>query len=116
MLSARLVLLIEGNSEEITRQVLDRVRRDERLPMFRQLPDTELLKRFGNVSKTLGTWLLEKEAEQLTRPFRKLGRERFKEGIPLHEGTLDPCHDDRTECTARPSPGPWLGDEKVRER
>lgn len=85
MLSANLIKLIEGHSEAITRQVVARIRADEKLPSLRRHSENELLRRCEDVCKRLGHWLAEAGEQEIEQRYGTLGRERFEEGTPLHE-------------------------------
>lgn len=85
MISTRLVQLIEGHSEQITQRMLEAIRKDPRLPLFSQLPDSELLRRFDDACQHLGRWLAAKDEKLMEVRYTILGRERFEENIPLHE-------------------------------
>jgi hypothetical protein len=85
MLSARLIRLIEDHSDQIIQGILVEVRRDELLPRYRELSDSELISRFENVCRNLGHWLAERDELVVGQDYEKLGEERFNEQIPLHE-------------------------------
>ena len=85
MLSARLIQLIEDHSDQIIQRILVEVRRDELLPRYRELPDSELISRFENVCRNLGYWLAESDELVVAEDYEKLGEERFNEQNPLHE-------------------------------
>ncbi len=91
MLSARLIRLIEDHSQEITRALLNEVRRDPLLPRYRELSDFELLDRFRKACNKLGYWLAGSDPERVASEYERLGRDRFNEQIPLHE-VIHACH------------------------
>ena len=88
MLSTRLLELIESHSEKIGQELLAEVRADARLPVFHSLPEGELLKRFQDACLRLSHWLAEADEDQIERRYTDLGRDRFEEGVPLHELVL----------------------------
>ena len=85
MLSARLIQLIEDHSDQIIQGILFEVRRDELLPRYRELSDSELISRFENVCRNLGHWLAKSEQLVVAQDYEELAEERFNEQIPLHE-------------------------------
>ena len=88
MLSLKLVQLIETHWEQISGRILHRIHRDSRLAHINRLSETELRERTREVLSNIGDWLGASLDEPLTRRCEALGRQRFKEGIPLHEVVL----------------------------
>ncbi len=84
MLSSRLLRMVSEHWEEITARVLVRIRRDSKLLEFGKLPETSVRERAREILQNLGQWLISKE-EDLAGRYERVGRERFEEGIPLHE-------------------------------
>lgn len=85
MLSTNLVRMIENHSEQITEDLLERLREDPDLPNLRRLPIPELRSRAGHIVKHLGDWLSVADEEQIATCYEALGRLRFEEHVPLHE-------------------------------
>jgi len=85
MLSTNLVRMIENHAEQITADLLERLREDPELPNLRKLPTLELRSRAGNILIHLGDWLSESDEKQIAISYEALGRLRFEEHVPLHE-------------------------------
>ncbi len=85
MLSTNLVRMIENHAEQITADLLERLREDPELPNLRKLPTLELHSRAGHILKHLGDWLSESDEKQIAISYEALGRLRFEERVPLHE-------------------------------
>jgi len=85
MLSVRLVQLIEGHAEELTRGLLDDLHSNQRTPAYHSLPREELRHRVYNVYRNLGRWLGEKTDEMIKAMYTELGERRCHEGIPINE-------------------------------
>jgi len=85
MLANNLVRMIEGHAEQITAEVINRLRDDPELPNLKKLPETELRSWAGHILKHLGDWLSESEEKQIASCYEGLGRLRFEEHVPLHE-------------------------------
>ena len=88
MLSLKLVQLVETHWEQISGRILHKIHRDPRLVHVNRLSDSELRERTREVLSNIGDWLGASLDEPLTRRCEALGRQRFKEGIPLHEVVL----------------------------
>ena len=85
MLSARLIKVIEEHAEQLTRGVLTDLAANARTPHFHSLPADELHRRVYDVYHHLGRWVGDKTEEQLEATYGGLGRNRFREGVPLSE-------------------------------
>lgn len=85
MLAARLVTTIEKHAEELTRRVVHQLRLNPRTPSYRRLDAEENYARVLNVVSNLGEWLDHKSDAATEKAYRKLGLQRFREGIPLCE-------------------------------
>ncbi|MFY9725087.1 MAG: hypothetical protein WB579_08100 [Bryobacteraceae bacterium] len=88
MLSVKLVQLVETHWEQIGARILHRIQSDPRLPHINRLSESELRGRAREVLNHIGDWLEVSRDEPLARRSEALGRERFEEGIPLHEAVL----------------------------
>jgi hypothetical protein len=88
MLSIKLVQLIEAHWEQISERILCKIRNDARLAHLNTLTEAELRKRAREVVKNIGDWLGASLEEPLAHRCETLGRQRFEEGIPLHEVVL----------------------------
>ncbi len=85
MLSGKLVHLIEAHWDLIYPRAVEEIRKDPKLPHFHRLPDMELRERAQDILEHLGHWLAVGNEDEVARRYETLGRERFEEGIPLHE-------------------------------
>lgn len=85
MLAQNLLLRIENNWEKIASQVIAEQRRDPLLAHYQTLSEAELRERVRDLATNLGAWLNERDESRLIAHYEKLGRRRFREGIPLHE-------------------------------
>jgi hypothetical protein len=83
MLVSKLVALIEGHAEELTRQAVARVRTDERTSRYRTFSDDELEARARNVYAHLGRWLEVASEAEVEAEYYQLGARRRQEGVPL---------------------------------
>ncbi len=86
MISQRLVDMIESHADELTRGWLKEVQRHEATPGYHSLPEATLYKRAYDVYANLGRWVgSERRHEEVERAYTALGRDRFREGLPLSE-------------------------------
>lgn len=85
MLSNNLVRMIESHTEQITADVIHRLREDPELPNLKKLPDAELRSWAGHILRHLGDWLSESDESQIASCYEGLGKLRFEEHVPLHE-------------------------------
>lgn len=85
MLANNLVRMIEGHAEQITVDVINRLREDPELPSLKRLPEAELRSWAGHILKHLGDWLSESDEKQIASCYEGLGKLRFSEHVPLHE-------------------------------
>ncbi len=88
MLSSRLVNLIEGNWEEITKRVIRAVKTNPGMPTFAARPESEIREWCREILKNLGQLLTATKESEVKRRFQLLGRMRFEENIPLDEAVL----------------------------
>jgi hypothetical protein len=85
MLSVKLVQLAETHWEQISERILHKIRNDPRLAHINRLSESELRKRAREIVMNIGDWLGD---EPVAQRCEALGRQRFAEGIPLHEVVL----------------------------
>ena len=88
MLSTRLVRLIEGNWEEITRRVILAIQSNPDMRTFASRSESEIREWCREILKNLGYLLTATKDEEVKRRFQVLGRMRFEENIPLDEAVL----------------------------
>lgn len=85
MLSHRLIQVIEDHCEQLTDQVIRRIRMDPELTHIGQLPTSDLHESRSILIRNLGAWLAGEDRSKLRNHYEEIGRERFEGGIPLHE-------------------------------
>jgi len=88
MVSVKLVQLVETHWEQVSARILNKIHNDPRLPHVNRLSESELRGRSREILNNIGDWLEASRDEPLARRAEALGRERFEEGIPLHEAVL----------------------------
>ena len=88
MLSAKLVQLVETHWEQISERILRKIQHDPRLTHVGGLSESELRARAREIVKNIGEWLGPSRDDVLARRCEALGRQRFHEGVPLHEVVL----------------------------
>jgi len=76
--------MVSDHWADIAARALLRIRRDSKLLEFGKLPEADLRERAREILQNLGHWLVSSEND-LGRRYENLGRQRFEEGIPLHE-------------------------------
>jgi hypothetical protein len=91
VLSAKLIQVIETHGDVIARNILREVRHDPGLPQMARLSDQELRERGQEILKNLSHWLTQGHEQSLAHEYEALGRERFEEGVPLHEAVHALC-------------------------
>ncbi|MEN6475505.1 MAG: hypothetical protein ABFD81_15945 [Syntrophaceae bacterium] len=85
--------LVDRNAETLTQELMQELRVRKETDHYRNLPDDVLHERvnrvLSNVTRRLSSWLSKsKPKDTLFAYYRELGRERFREGIPLEEVIL----------------------------
>ncbi len=85
MSPARLIGMVESNWEKIALRAIEQVHSDPLVPNYRALTDSELRSRARDLLSQLGHWLARRDEEQLAQRYESLGRQRFEDGMPLHE-------------------------------
>ena len=91
MLSGRLIYLIESHAEQISNQIIQKIRRDPKLTHLAGLPEVELRERGREILTNLGQWLEFANKEKIEREYESIGRERYEESVPLHEAIRGLC-------------------------
>ena len=91
MISGKLVHLMETHEEEITDRVAEQIRRDPDMAHTRAILRTGLWQWHRELLESLSHWLSTGNSEALTRRYQHAGRERFEQGVPLHECVRDLC-------------------------
>jgi hypothetical protein len=91
VLSAKLIQIIETHGDVVTRNIIREIRHDPGLPQMTRLSDQELRERGHQILKNLSHWLTEGHEQSLAHEYEALGRERFEQGVPLHEAVRALC-------------------------
>lgn len=84
-LSGRLVNIIEGHAERLTRDTVTKLQAGPRTPSYERLSYEELSLRMNQIYRNLGRWLWENTDQMVRAWYNELGRVRFNEKIPLDE-------------------------------
>ena len=84
MLAIRLVRLIENHSEQLSRELSEKVWNSPRCSDLHKVPATELESRTREIYRNLSDWLLDKtEAEvEMERRYTELGEARAQRASP----------------------------------
>jgi hypothetical protein len=85
MSPARLIEIVEKDWEVIAQKAIGKVKTDPEVPNYRALTNDELRARARDLLAQLGHWLARRDEAGLARRYEDLGRQRFEEGMPLHE-------------------------------
>ena len=85
MLSRRLVQIIEDHADQLTRDLIDDLRTNNRTPHYHHLTREELHHRTYDVYRNLGKWLNDETESTIEASYTQLGKMRLAEGIPLNE-------------------------------
>jgi hypothetical protein len=85
MLSRRLVQIIEDHAEQLTHDLVDDMRSNNRTPHYHRLSREELHVRTYDVYRNLGRWLNDETESAIESTYTQLGKKRLAEGIPLSE-------------------------------
>ena len=91
MISGKLVHLMEKHEEEITDRVAEQIRRDPDMAHTRAILRTGLWQWHRELLESLSHWLTTGNSEALAGRYQHAGRERFEQGVPLHECVRDLC-------------------------
>ena len=83
MLSGRLIRVIEGQAEELTRGTVEILEHSPRTPAYHRVPYHELHDRVYAIYHDLGKWLEERTDGTIQGWYNGLGKQRFDERIPL---------------------------------
>ncbi len=85
MLSKTLVRQIEAHSDRLLSDVLSRMKMDNRVCAYWALPESELKEAVGDVFHHLGDWLTSRTDSAIMARYRRIGRERFTQKVPLSQ-------------------------------
>lgn len=85
MISTRLIHLIEGHADELTREVVKDLMSNARTPRFRSVPHEELDERIGGLYRNLGNWIGAPDDDAVRAAYEDWGRRRFRQDILISE-------------------------------
>jgi hypothetical protein len=86
LLAYRLVRLIEAHSDQLARNLLQRVQEcDKTSAYITQVPPDELRLRVSEVYRNLGEWLLGKTEADVQRRYEEIGARRAAQDVPLSQ-------------------------------
>jgi hypothetical protein len=85
-----LIELIETNADKLTKELVEELRKREETKHYQDIPEDVLYERVRqviyNVYARLGNWMNKTRTKDVIFAYySELGKERFMEGIPLHE-------------------------------
>lgn len=81
MIDLRLARLIENHADELASGLVKKIRNSERTSDFRDVPESELELRVGEIYRHISDWLLTKTDSDIELRFTRLGEVRAHEGI-----------------------------------
>lgn len=85
MLSDQPIRIIESHAEEFTRGAVERLQNSSHTRCYHGLSPDKLYHWLFEVYHDLGRWLLRNTDREIQARYSELGKQRFKEGIPLAE-------------------------------
>jgi hypothetical protein len=85
MMSAKLVHQIEDHWEAVAVRFLRLVRDCTRVPNLNRLPESEAIEVCRRLLRNLGHWLDTSSDETVRAQYEQVGRQRFRDGMPLSE-------------------------------
>ena len=86
MTQKTLLRLIEDHLESIATRTIQAIRLDEDLLQVRRLSEWELRDWAKLILRSLADWPVEADDRTLNVRYESLGRQRFQDAIPLHQG------------------------------
>ena len=81
MLAVRLVRLIEKHSEQLSRELSEKVWNSPRCSDLHKVPPEELEARTHEIYRNLSDWLLDKTEAELEQRYTELGARRAEQGV-----------------------------------
>ena len=85
MLSGRLISIIESHAEEHTRGAVEKLQSSPHTRSYHGLSRDKLYHWLFDVYHGMGRWLLRNSDHEIRARYSQLGKQRFREGIPLAE-------------------------------
>jgi hypothetical protein len=81
LLAVRLVKLIESHSEQLSRELSEKVWNSPRCSDLHKIPSSELVARTREIYRNLNDWLLDKTEDELEQRYTELGARRAEQGV-----------------------------------
>lgn len=81
MIAGRLVRLIEKNSEQLSRELSEKVWNSPRCSDLHKIPPDELKARTHEIYQNLNNWLLDMTEAEIERRYTELGARRAAQGV-----------------------------------
>jgi len=81
MLAGRLVRLIEKHSEQLSRELSEKVWNSPRCSDLHKVPPDELRHRASEIYHNLNNWLMEKTESDIEQRYTELGARRAEQGV-----------------------------------
>ena len=85
MVSPKLIHLLEAHWEAVSARFFRLLNSESGLPNIKSLPESELSIICRRLVTNIGQYLMSKPGSGVSIEFERIGRERFREGIPLSE-------------------------------
>src|SRR3989442_15693964 len=83
MIALRLVRLIENHSDELAKDLIEKLQTSARTSDMQKVLEAELRSRIHEILQHLGEWLLTKTGSDIETPFRALGARPAAHGVSL---------------------------------
>ncbi|MCL6482458.1 MAG: hypothetical protein K6U02_12105 [Firmicutes bacterium] len=85
MIAARLVRMIEANSEALASSLMQKLKTHRDLPDLNKVPAEELCQRVFEVYRHLSDWITSRSVAEIERRYRAIGARRAMQGVPLSQ-------------------------------
>ena len=85
MIALRLVRLIGGNSDKLSKGLLDKILSSERASGFRNVDRRELERAAHEIYQHLSEWLLTKTESDIELRYTQIGERRAAQGVPMSQ-------------------------------
>src|SRR5207253_5644117 len=83
MIALRLVRLIENHSDELAKDLIEKLQTSARTSDMQKVLEAELRSRIHEILQHLGEWLLTKTGSDIETRYRDLGARRAAQGVSL---------------------------------
>lgn len=85
MIALRLVRLIEKHSEQLTNELITKLKTSARTADLRKVPAEELRARVHEILRHLSEWLLTKTGTDIERHYFEIGQRRAAQGVSMSD-------------------------------